>query len=80
MFSSKSPTVTQEATKAGQLSFPQAIEAVIIGKKIHKLEWKDRGIYGFLNNQILSLHKEDGKNYQWILNDGDLLGDDWIVL
>ncbi len=62
------------------IDFPNAIREVIAGKKIHKLEWEDKEYYGFLNSDKLSLHKPDGKNYQWIISDGDLYGTDWIVL
>jgi hypothetical protein len=26
------------------------------------------------------LHKPDGKMYQWIINEGDMIGTDWIVI
>ena len=78
----KSPVpnkVEEVRAKDATMSFPAAIEAVSKGKRIHKLEWKDKAYYGFLNNDILSLHKPDGKNYQWMISEGDLLGDDFIV-
>jgi hypothetical protein len=31
------------------------------------------------NNNILTLRKEDGKDYQWLVNDGDISGEDWII-
>lgn len=62
------------------LNFSQAIAKVLDGKKIHKLEWKDKGFYGFLNGERLQLHKPDGKDYDWIISQGDLGGDDWIIL
>lgn len=62
------------------LTFPEAIKEVISGRRITRREWEDVKIYGFLNKDILSLHKIDDKNYQWILNDGDLFANDWIVI
>ena len=64
------------------MDFPSAIQEIIQGKKITKLEWGNKKVYGFLNpnTNFLSLHKEDGKDYQWIISDGDLLGNDWIVI
>jgi hypothetical protein len=50
------------------------------GKKAHKLEWKDKEFYGFLNGEILSLHKPDGQNYQWIISLGDMKGTDYIII
>ena len=62
------------------LNFSKAIQEVINGKKITRVEWNNAGIYGFLNGNVLSLHKLDNKNYQWIINDGDLLANDWMVI
>ncbi len=69
-----------EILKDEEMSFPVAIRDVIDGKKIHKLEWKDKEYYGFLKDGILCLHKPDGKTYQWVLSDGDLNGNDYIVI
>ena len=66
--------------KIGGIDFPAAMQAIKDGKKIHKLEWDVQEFYGFLNENILSLHKPDGKNYQWIINDGDVMGEDYIIL
>lgn len=63
-----------------EMSFPEAIKKVIEGEKIHKLEWKDRNYYAFLKDGFLCLHKTDGKIYQWIINDGDLMGKDYIII
>lgn len=68
----KEPTITMD--------FFQALKEVSSGNKIHKLEWISIEYYGFLNDNILSLHKPDGKTYQWVINDGDLNGIDWIVI
>ena len=67
-------------SKKVTVDFPKAIAEVIKGKKITRLEWGNKKEYGFLNADILSLHKSDGKNYQWIVNDGDLLAKDWVVI
>jgi hypothetical protein len=63
-----------------ELSFGEAMNEVLLGKKIHKLEWKDENYYGFINDTVLSLHKPDNKIYQWILSEGDISGTDYIVL
>ncbi len=78
---SHSPTIYKEEEK--KLSFFEALKAVKEGKKITKLEWNDKQVYGFLynnNNNILCLHQKNGEINSWILNDGDLLGNDWIIL
>ena len=47
--------------------------------KITKLEWNDESVYGYLKDSILTLHK-DGQDYTWGINDGDIAGEDWIVI
>ncbi len=73
----KPTKILAEITK---LNFFDALKEVAEGKKITRIEWNNIKIYGFLNQDILSLHKKDGKNYQWIINEGDLLAEDWVVL
>jgi hypothetical protein len=75
-----SPILKKSREKETTMSFFKALEAVANGKNIHKLEWIDKNYYGFLNGDVLSLHKPDGQNYKWIINDGDLNGTDWIIL
>jgi len=80
MENTTSPKKEETTSDQTPMNFPQAMEKVIEGKKIHKIEWKDKEFYGFLNGEFLSLHKPDGRNYKWIISDGDLNGDDYIVL
>jgi hypothetical protein len=63
-----------------EMDFSEAIKEVISGKKIFRLEWLDRAYYGYLNGDVLSLHKPDGANYKWIISQGDLEGTDWIII
>jgi len=62
------------------MDFGAAMQKVLAGKKITRLEWDNNEFYGFLNAGILSIHKPDGKNYQWVVNDGDLTGTDYVVI
>ena len=78
MSQTKSP-VPGRVIVMGEMDFSEAIGKVIDGQKISRVEWADRECYGFMNQEVLSLHK-DGKNYQWIISDGDLQGKDWIVI
>ena len=77
---SPTPKILKADTPQLGMTFPEAMKEVIDGKKVHKLEWENKEFYGFLNAEFLSLHKPDGKNYQWIVNDGDMMGTDWIVI
>lgn len=71
-----SPVISK---KKQELDFPTALRAVIAGKRITKLEWNDKMIYGYLKNAFLTLHK-DGKDFTWSVSEGDLIGLDWIIL
>lgn len=65
--------------KQEEMDFGDAMRAVIEKKRIRKLEWPE-GYYGFLNEGRLRLHKPDGKIFDWIPSEGDLNGDDFIVI
>ena len=59
------------------MSFAQAIDVLLAGRKITKLEWNDTTIYGELRNGILMLHRDD-EWFQWIISEADLQGADWV--
>jgi len=63
-----------------EINFYEALKEVAAGKKITKLEWKDKEYYGVLNDTRLRLHKPDGKIYDWLISDADLNGTDWEIL
>jgi len=62
------------------MTFGKAIMEVLDGGRIHKLEWEDKEYYGFLDNAVLTIHKPDGKVFVWMVSEGDIVGNDWIVL
>ena len=66
--------------KVKTMSFEKAVNELLSGKKIHKLEWKDKSYYGMIVEKTLKLHKPDGKFYEWIISYGDLTGDDYIIV
>lgn len=75
----KSPT--PKAKKAvTEIDFYKALKEIMTGKSVTRKEWGSRKTYCFLRDGRLSLHKPDGKDYDWIISDGDIYGDDWIVL
>ena len=62
------------------LNFPQAIQAIIDGKRITKAEWDDPRYFGEHRDSFLMLHKPDGSWHRWLVSDGDLFGHDWVIL
>jgi len=78
---SQSPTpLPQTANDQPKYAFDEAIREVKGGAKITKIEWSNPEYYGLLSGGFLMLHKPDGKLYQWLVSDGDMLGEDWIVI
>ena len=62
------------------MSFPEAIKAIIDGKKITKLEWNDPEVFGVLRDGLLMLYGPDEEWHKWIISDGDLTGEDWVTV
>ena len=71
----KEATMSKELT----MSFPAAIQCVIDGLNITKLEWEDAQYWVCLRDQKLMMHKPDGVYYPLIVSEGDLRGMDWVV-
>lgn len=63
-----------------QMDFYEAIKEIMSGHKITRLEWGNSQYYCLFRQTKLQLRKDDGKYYDWIINEGDLLADDWIVV
>ena len=60
------------------LHFPEAILAVIGGRKVRRQEWSDPEEYCLMKDSFLMIHRGD-KFHQWIVSEGDLLAIDWVV-
>lgn len=77
--STKSPTKTKKS-KPNQMDFFDALREVNQGKAITKLEWDNPEYFVLMRNGHLTLHKPDKKFYDLIVTDGDMTGEDWIIL
>jgi hypothetical protein len=62
------------------MKFCEAINEVLLGKKVTKIEWGDPEYYLELMNDKLVLHKPDGKYYDLIVSYGDMTGDDYMLV
>jgi hypothetical protein len=62
------------------MSFPGAIQRVVDGDKITKLEWGDPSLYIFLGEGFLRIRKVDGTKPQLLVSEADMLGNDWVVV
>lgn len=65
--------------KAKLLKFGEALQELVDGKKITKLEWNNNDTFGILYEGQLRIKLVDGL-HPWIISDGDLKGEDWVVL
>lgn len=61
------------------MTFPEAMEQVIKGKKITRIEWDSREDYGLLKDGFLLIHNKKDF-HKWMITDGDLLATDWVIL
>ena len=76
---SPKPAPKMEYTVA--MDFPQAMQAVIDGKKVTKLEWAEAedGIVVYLKG-TLKIRLAEGKESDLIISAGDMTGADWVVV
>ena len=88
METSQSPIILKKAEPT--MTFPQAMEKVIEGKSITRLEWGDKQSYAFLseltnmlmiNNTVEDPQKNVKKGlHTWIVCEGDMKAADWVVV
>ena len=62
-----------------QLDFFQALEQVLLGKKITRKEWGTVNVYGVLQDTVLKIYRDD-KLHDWIVSEGDMRATDWVVI
>ena len=72
-----SPVIKQPEIEG--MSFPDAIAELIAGAKITRISWDDSSSYGIFKDGFLMIHLK-GIFHKWIVNDGDLVAKDWIVV
>ncbi len=63
----------------GEMTFPQAVEAMTNGKVVTKLEWESENDFCLLKGEKLQIHTR-GSFHDWIISLGDLTGTDWVIL
>jgi hypothetical protein len=73
------PTKIEVKDETPMLTFPQAMEALIDGKKATKKEWDNEESYGIMKEGYLIIHK-DGKDHQWLVSQGDMEGKDYVII
>ncbi len=61
------------------MNFNEAVQEILDNKKVSRYDWKDEETYIFLNENILSIKKEDGI-HPLIVSDADMIAEDWMVV
>lgn len=85
-----SPAASPNKEMAG-MDFGTALKTIVHGGRVTKLEWADPNIYllmfmwGASNpntpaGMYLTIHHADGTMHPLCVNDGDILGEDWVVV
>jgi len=67
--------------KEGQsitMDFPDAIREIMNGKKVTRISWGNDD-YGVLKDGWLTIYTK-GAFHTWSVSDGDMEGQDWIVV
>ena len=61
------------------MSFPDAMTKIIAGEKVRRMSWETQTDHCLLKDGWLTIHTK-GAFHNWLINDGDIEGQDWIVI
>lgn len=72
-------------TRAGlngpvRLDFPKAMQALIRGQRITRLEWNNPDCYVDIADEFLIIRQADGTVNKLLLRVADMFADDWIAM
>jgi len=73
------PLTPQAPVKAKTMTFPEAVQEIILGKKVARLSWSPAKDYGFLSDDYLTIFTRNNF-HTWKVNESDMRGDDWVVV
>ena len=60
------------------MGFVDAIQAIIAGKKVARISWGNTD-YCLMKDGWISIYTK-GAFHAWKINDGDISGEDWLVV
>ena len=75
----KMATTSPLPKKTETLDFPSAMREVMNGRRIRRQEWEDEATHCTLHKGMLLIH-QNGENRGWVISDGDMEGQDWVVI
>ena len=79
MSKNKLTPIAREVGQSITMDFPSAMREVLKGKQVKRLSWESASDHGVLKDGWLNIHTK-GKYHQWLVSDGDLEGNDWVVI
>lgn len=63
------------------MSFGEAIDKILNGKRVTRIEWNDKEEYGYLDGEDLSIHhKGDDTHHIWRVRIVDMSAKDYIEI
>ena len=66
--------------KQAEMSFNKALDKLMNGRMVRRMEWEDPDIHLALINDVVMIYQtEDKKYYSLALSSGDILGNDWVL-
>lgn len=72
------PVIEEGVVDAQTMSFPTAMKEIRNGKKIRRIVWPEKD-YGVLQDGFLMVFT-DNKLSKWLVNDGDIDAEDFVVI
>ena len=72
------PIASRKPGESLTMSFPDAMKKIIEGKKVARVSWGNND-FCFLDNEWLVVVR-NGKSFSWKINDGDMFGEDWVLV
>jgi hypothetical protein len=80
MMKNTSPVGIKKEKPVVMMDFPSAMKEVIQGRKVRRIEWESEEVFVFLHDKYLSIQYPGKSPSPLLVSDGDLMGEDWIVL
>lgn len=71
--------IPREVGQSITMSFPDAMREILKGNNVRRMEWSDDSDHCLLKDGWLSIYINGGY-HTWKVSDGDMEGNDWIVI
>lgn len=64
------------------MTFTGAIQEIVMGKRVSRLEWNDRSVYCGIFSSTLMIYRgdEDELWHPWNVSAGDMIAVDWYLV